>query len=261
MPDPSPGVADKMTIDELARASGTTTRTVRSYQDRGLIAPPEIVGRTGYYDAEHLERLQIIAKLLEQRFSLAAIGALFRAWEGGQSLAEILGVVEELSAPEREPSQVVSVAEMEESFPQGQADWLDRAIGLGIFGEVNDAEVEVISPRLLEAGAKLVAAGVPVERMLDEGEQLAKDCDRIATRFVELFMSHIWEPFSAAGRPPAELEKVVEYLAITRPLPIEATSVMLAQAMQRQLERALAGIVADEENARPPSDPVDATTR
>jgi len=248
MPARPPDVADKMTIDELARASGTTTRTIRSYQDRGLIAPPEIVGRTGFYTADHLARLRMIAKLLDERFSLAAIAALFRAWESGQSLAEILGVVEELASPPREQPQVVTVAEMEESFPPAEQDerWLQRAVELGVVGEIGEAELEVISPRLFEAGAKLVAAGVPVESMLDEGEQLAKDCDRIAARFVDLFITHIWEPFSAAGRPEGELEKVVEYLAITRPLPIEATSVMLAQAMQRQLERALAGIVADE---------------
>jgi DNA-binding transcriptional MerR regulator len=239
-----------MTIDELARASGTTTRTVRSYQDRGLLAPPEIVGRTGYYNDEHLARLHMIAKLLEKRFSLAAIAALFRAWESGQSLAEILGVVEELAAPDAELPRKVTFAEMEESFPPAQAEWLDRAVELGILGEISEHDYEVISPRLLETGAKLVAAGVPVERMLDEGELLREDCDRIASRFVELFITHIWEPFSAAGRPAGELEKVVEYLALTRPLPIEATSVMLAQAMQRQLEKALADIVADEQETR-----------
>jgi DNA-binding transcriptional MerR regulator len=235
-----------MTIDELARASGATTRTVRSYQDRGLLAPPEIVGRTGYYNDEHLARLQMIAKLLDQRFSLAAIAALFRAWESGQSLAEILGVVEELATPQGEVPTIVTVAEMDKSFPVSRPEWLDRAVELGILGWIGEAEYEVISPRLLETGAKLVAAGVPVELMLEEGEQLRKDCDRIAARFVDLFITHIWDPFSAAGRPAGELERVVEYLALTRPLPIEATSVMLAQAMQRQLERALADIVADE---------------
>ena len=36
-----------MTIDELARRAGTTTRNVRSYQTRGILPPPRMVGRVG----------------------------------------------------------------------------------------------------------------------------------------------------------------------------------------------------------------------
>jgi len=45
---------DFMTIDELARAAGTTVRNVRVYQDRGLLAPPERRGRLGLYGPDHL---------------------------------------------------------------------------------------------------------------------------------------------------------------------------------------------------------------
>ena len=51
------------TIDELARAAGTTTRQVRALQTQGLLPHPDLVGRTGYYDADHLDRLRAILRL------------------------------------------------------------------------------------------------------------------------------------------------------------------------------------------------------
>jgi DNA-binding transcriptional MerR regulator len=258
----------KMTIDELAQASGTTARTIRSYQDRNLLPSPEIVGRTGYYGPAHLARLGMISRLLDQRFSLAAISTLFGAWQGGQSLAHILGFVEELVPYGAEISRKMTVAEMQDAFATHDRGALRRAEQLGILREIpagealedptddqaggalgdpGDEVYEVLSPLLLETGAKLVNAGVPLERLLDEAEQLRDDCDRIAGRFVELFITYFWQPFTEAGRPASQLQQVVDHLAITRPLPIEATSVMIAQAMQRQLERASADIVESED--------------
>ena len=51
---------DFLTIDELARAAGTTVRNVRVYQDRGLLPPPERRGRLGLYGPDHLRRLRLV---------------------------------------------------------------------------------------------------------------------------------------------------------------------------------------------------------
>jgi DNA-binding transcriptional MerR regulator len=56
-------MADDLTIDELARRAGTRTTTVRLYQTKGLLPPPEIRGRLGYYNAAHLARLRVIDRL------------------------------------------------------------------------------------------------------------------------------------------------------------------------------------------------------
>ena len=70
----------------------TTTRQVRALQTQGLLAHPDLVGRTGYYDAPHLERLRAILRLQADGFSLAALGTLLAAWEAGMSLAQVLGL-------------------------------------------------------------------------------------------------------------------------------------------------------------------------
>jgi DNA-binding transcriptional MerR regulator len=86
------GRPGRFTVDELARAAGTTTRQVRALQTQGLLPHPDLVGRTGYYDAGHLDRLRAILRLQAEGFSLAALGTLLRSWEAGSTLGEVLGL-------------------------------------------------------------------------------------------------------------------------------------------------------------------------
>jgi len=90
-------------VDDLAKAAGTTTRQVRALQTRGLLPPPRLVGRTGYYDAEHLARLRAVLRLQGRGFSLAAIVILMGAWETGMTLAEVLGLPQESAVTSDEP--------------------------------------------------------------------------------------------------------------------------------------------------------------
>jgi DNA-binding transcriptional MerR regulator len=91
---PTTGTGTDLTIDELAAASGTTTRRVRSLQTLGLLPHPELRGRTGVYGPAHRERLAAIMRLQDQGFSLESLGILFAALDGGRSLADVLGVDE-----------------------------------------------------------------------------------------------------------------------------------------------------------------------
>lgn len=62
-------------LDELARASGTSARTIRYYVQRGLLPSPRFRGRDTAYDAAHLLRLRAIRRLQQAFFPLDAIGA------------------------------------------------------------------------------------------------------------------------------------------------------------------------------------------
>ncbi|TQJ30528.1 TipAS antibiotic-recognition domain-containing protein [Microbacterium sp. SLBN-146] len=70
-------VADQQewSIQEIARLTGTTSRTLRHYDDIGLL-PPSSTGRNGYrhYDAAALLRLQRILLLRDLGLGLPAIG-------------------------------------------------------------------------------------------------------------------------------------------------------------------------------------------
>ncbi len=62
-------------IDELARASGMSVRTVRYYVQRGLLPPAAFRGKDTAYDHGHLVRLRAIRRLQEAFFPLDAIAA------------------------------------------------------------------------------------------------------------------------------------------------------------------------------------------
>jgi DNA-binding transcriptional MerR regulator len=81
-----------MTIEELARRAGVSTRNVRAYRTAGLLPPPHIEGRTGRYGDEHLRRLAVVARLQRRGWSLAAIRDALAAWDGGGTLDDLLGV-------------------------------------------------------------------------------------------------------------------------------------------------------------------------
>ncbi len=228
-------MAANLTIDELAREAGVTTRNIRAYQTRGLLPSPRMEGRVGYYDDGHLARLKYIASLQDRGFSLAAIQCLLEAWDQGRGLNEVLGFEEALNAPwsDETPARV-SVERLMEMFPEGLEDpsLLDRSMALGLVTVVGD-EFEAPSPILLRVGAELVAAGIPLAAVLDEYERLVADADRIAGRFVELFESNVWEPFAAAGMPPERLGAVTEALQRSRPMASMAMDAALAHAMER----------------------------
>ncbi len=243
--------ADGMTIDELSRRSGVTSRNIRAHQTRGLLPPPQMAGRVGYYDEEHLVRLRYISGLQDRGFSLAAIQALLDAWDDGRDLTEVLGFEAVLNAPwSDEKPERFSAERLLELFPETveSPDLLTRAIELGLLAVVDD-ELEAPSPRLIRVGAGLVAAGIPLAAALDEYGRVKADAARIAERFVNLFEVHVWEPFVAAGLPPDQLAGVTDALQRVRPLAGAAMDASLAQAMEaavaasttRQVARFLPG--------------------
>jgi hypothetical protein len=58
--------------------------------------------------------------------------------------------------------------------------------------------------------------------------------ERVATRFVELFERHVWQPFVDAGMPSEQLPQVTEALRRMRPLAATSVQAMLARAMEHQ---------------------------
>jgi DNA-binding transcriptional MerR regulator len=245
----------RLTIDELARRAGTTTRNVRAYQSRGLLPPPRLQGRTGHYDEDHLARLKVISRLQESGFSLAGIGQLLRAWEGGRGLHEILGFERALTAPwSEEKEDRITRKGLEKVFPgvTDEDDLLERAVQIGLLAPDGDG-FRVPSPRFLRVGAELVAAGIPLEEALDEFVALRAETDRIARRFVDLFMRHVWQPFAEEGLPPEGLPEVTEVLRRLRAIAGEAVLAALAQSMERRVAEATAAEFAQGGRAEKPA--------
>ena len=147
------------TIDELARETGMTVRNIRAHQSRGLLPPPEVRARTGYYGPEHVARLRLIQELQGNGYNLAAIKDLVNRTSG--SSQEALDFARALLAPfEDERPEVIDGAELAQRFgPDADPKLLTRAEKLGIVVPLGEGRFEIPSPTLLRAGETLMASG------------------------------------------------------------------------------------------------------
>src|SRR3954467_14124739 len=115
-----------MTIDELARRTGMTVRNIRAHQSRGLVPPPKVRGRTGYYGDEHVGRIELIKELQADGFNLESIRKLLEG--AGGSSAEVLNFSRTLRAPfEDEQPEVLDADEVEKRWGGADPDLLKRA--------------------------------------------------------------------------------------------------------------------------------------
>ena len=90
----------EMRIDDLARRAGVPTRTIRYYTQQGLLNPPLLRGRVGFYDDQHLERLRLIKELQEKRFlPLSVIKSVIRHYESGSNLETMLAPLDIVFQP------------------------------------------------------------------------------------------------------------------------------------------------------------------
>jgi DNA-binding transcriptional MerR regulator len=236
-------------IDDLAHRAGVTTRTIRAYQARGLLPPPELRGRTGYYSEEHLHRLRLIDDLQSRGFSLAAIRQTLDTWATGGDLGHLLGFEHLLAAPllDEEPQHTTLTALLER-FPEAAAEpaLLERSIALGLLEVDTPAEqpdaspdggdpgptVTIPSPMLLDAGEELRRGGVPLAVVLDLVEQLRGDAATIAERFVGLVTDHLLVPLAEGGPDAPDVAQVVRSIERLRPIAVEVLRPFVARAVQ-----------------------------
>lgn len=240
-----------MTIDQLARAAGLTARNVRSYQSRGLIPPPQVQGRIGYYGPEHLTRLALIREMQAQGFNLAAIAHLLERTDGAEE--QVLGFTRSLMAPFE--TEAPEVLEREDLIGRlgGSVDpkLITRAQKLGLVIAIGEDCFEVPSPTLLAAGERLVGLGVPFDAALKMMQELRADTEHVAQTFVRIFLEFIWKPFDDAGRPESDWPKVQEALDQLRPLASEALTAIFRPTMTKAVEVAF-GEELDRTRARRP---------
>lgn len=244
-------------IDDLAHRSGTTVRTIRAYQDRGLLPSPERRGRANVYSDAHLTRLRQIADLLDRGYTLASVKELLEAWDTGRGLGGVLGLAAEVEGPWTDEEAVrISRAELAERF--GGA--LDEtavadAVDLGVLVPVPDEEdlFLVPSPQELGVAAELHAAGVPLSAIAGHLRELRGQVEHIAGRFLEFTTEHVFARYTGPHRSPTESD-AVEAAALVRrlkPLAQQTVDAELARALRRSATRRLRRHLGPDTGARP----------
>lgn len=226
-------------IDELAREAGMTSRTIRAHQARGLLPPPRLEGRTGYYGEEHLRRLELIEELQERGFSLEAIRHTLDVWARGGNLAQLVGFRNILAAPlTDEESRELTVAELVEAFPEAadDPDLLPRAVAAGLLEHLDGDRYRAPSPLLIDAGAELARLGVPVDAILTLVEGIRPRVADIAAQFVSLVSEHLTTPIIEGRADEDRAAEALGSIGRLKPLAIEVVRPFLARELQAAIE-------------------------
>ncbi|MEV6563262.1 MerR family transcriptional regulator [Streptomyces kronopolitis] len=223
-------------IEDLAHLSGATVRTIRAYQDRGLLPRPERRGRANVYGDAHLARLRQIAGLLDRGYTLASIKELLQAWDAGLDLGGVLGLVTEIDGPwtDEEPARL-SRAELSAAFG-GTSDEtaIAEAVELGVLERVpgRDDAFFVPSPRELAVAADLHAAGVPLLAISGHLREVRGQVEQIAARFLDFTAEHVFQPFLDHPPSGAEAAEAAALVRMLRPLAQQTIDAELARAMR-----------------------------
>jgi DNA-binding transcriptional MerR regulator len=237
---------DLLTIEQLAARSGLSVRNIRSHVTRGLLPPPVLRARTGYYTAEHLARLQLITSLQQQGFNLTAIAKLVRGPVATSAEETVAFYRTILSAWLTEEPRVCSEAELaaivgEAPAPRHRAT-LER---LGIIEALDNGQVRLRNPALLQTGAQVMALGYDADTLLALAEVLVDHTGSVAEACLAMFAAHHWEPYVAAGQPPAELPEIRRVIEQLQPLASQAIVAAFQQEMTALVARTFTGAAAD----------------
>ena len=219
-------------VDELARLAGTSARNIRAYRERGLLGPPRLSGRTGWYDDGHLARLRLLTRLLERGYTLANIAELLGAWESGRPVGEVLGIEQVLTRPlVADDPVVVTQAALaallhvdEGSLP------LARLSALGLI-EVDGDTCLLPRPALIRIGGELVAAGMAGDTVLDLAEHLIAMLDQVAQVFVQTASDTFFAPRQAPAPVDEVDQRATELLALAQ----QAVTHTFGWSLERQL--------------------------
>jgi DNA-binding transcriptional MerR regulator len=228
----------QLTIDQLAQRTGMTVRNIRAHQSRGLLPPPVVVARTGYYDDEHLARIKLIQEMQAEGFNLKAIERLIEGSSG--AVEEALGFKRAVLTPfgDEEP-EYITLQELDQRLLGPFEPKIARkAIKLGLIRPLGDDRFEVPSPTLFAAGEELVRQGVPIDHVLAVAERVMRHSAAVADAFVRVFVDDVLGSLPQEGaQDPAEWARKRDALERLRPLASEALLAAFNQTMTRAAER------------------------
>jgi len=219
------------TIDELAAAARVPSRTIRFYQSRGALMPPEIRGRVAYYGRQHIDRLKLIAQLQDRGLRIDAIRDLLASIDRGElDLAEWLGVEQQVQAPwANDQPRTVSEEELYDLAATRRPGLIADLLRVGLIERHDDVYL-VRSPALLTIAMKLEAGGIDLRTAVQAEEVIRKHVGRAASELVALFVRWAEDGDVAPGR-------IGKFFESLRPLGMEAVRVVFGRAMERELRK------------------------
>jgi DNA-binding transcriptional MerR regulator len=213
-------------------------RNVRAYAARGLLPPPRLVGRTGYYGREHVARLVLVREMLADGWSLAMIErTLARAphTASTSTLALHRALVTPWLPPEPEETTAADLAER--AGQPEDPELVDELVAFGLVERLDGGRLRVLDPTLLTAGLHVVELGVPPRALLEAQAHVVEQVRDIADTYVSMFVDTAGE--TLLGGAEDRLEEVQGSVARLQAAAAQALLASFRTEMAGAVERAV----------------------
>lgn len=238
----SPATEANLTVEQLAYETGMSVRNIRNHQSRGLLPPPEVRARVGYYGPDHVARLRLIQEMQAEGFKLSAISRLIG--EHGADADRFVGLRQAVTAPfATEAPEVYSRDELIEKFGIDDDRLLEKAQKLGLLVALGEDRYEAPSPALIRAAEEVTGMGIDLPAALTVIEKLERNAQSSARTFVNLFVDELWKPFDDAGRPEEGWEELIAAIGRLRPLAFDALNATFRLTLTTEIEKAFGEVL------------------
>ncbi len=228
--------AGEYRIDELARLSGTTTRNIRVYRDRGLLPPPVRVGRIALFNDTHVTRLRLITSMLDRGYTIAHVKEMLGAWEDGRNLADVLGL-ETAIAGKWTTEQPETMTRVAAQRLIGDRPAFDRLVALGLI-RIDGKNAVVLRPKLIEAFNEMRGYGIGMAKLIDLYQQSLPHIDAISDLLVRAGAEHVVDRIKPGETLPADTEiaELITMLVRFRTQAVASVTATLASSIEATIE-------------------------
>ncbi|MGF1507943.1 MAG: MerR family transcriptional regulator [Myxococcota bacterium] len=228
--------AEEYTIDELATASRVPSRTIRFYQSTGALPKPTVRGRVAYYNARHLQRLELVASLQDRGLRMKAICELLHKIDAGQlNLHEWLGLEEQIGAPWSEDRPLLMTREELHRLIEEDRPGLISDLARLRLVERQGEQFKVRSPGLLRITLQLEASGVDLDTAYEAAAIMRKHVTRASKELAKYFVKRA----SVGFGHDANADELMEAFRAVRPLGQEALRLIFSQEMEKAMRELL----------------------
>lgn len=237
MQEPVDSIKELMTLDELCKRVGMSVRNVRFYTTRGLVPPPLRRGRSGYYTADHVSRLELVLELQTHGFTLAAIER-YVGRIPTDAPASTIALHRTLLAPwmAEHPESMTAAELTERAGRELGAEEFEVLAELGILSSTGKGKYNVAVGHL-DAGLKLISIGYPKEAAAAGRKVFDDHAREIAKAIDDIFQKEVWPAYRASSTSDELLTEAIEVL---KPLSIALLVNAFEQAMNETMREKIA---------------------
>lgn len=229
---------DRLTIDELAAAVGTTVRTTRYYASLGLVPPPERVGRVAYYGPVHRARLELVRALQDHGFTLQAAERVLGSIPADASVEDLALQRAMLTSWSAEPPAVLTRRALDKRAGRHLSD--DDLDLLAVLGAVEPVDGGWRVMPSLSVGLGLLDVDVPRESLGLAEAAIRRHMEALADELTTILHEQVLEPYRRETSAPEDAVRLEATVSQLRRLTLEAVVHGFQRAANAVITRSLA---------------------